>query len=236
MSIQDSHLLRDERAVGVGADPYADAATDAGCSSATPRRGAAHTRTGRPALRASAATIASRRTKVFAPNEPPIGGQTMRTCSSGKPKTPARSSRTLNGVCVPVQTLEPPIVPGGEGGMRLHRRVLSGRRPELVLDHHLRAPRSPPSLTMDDPEAVADVRSLFRAHAEVGGVVVRDLDALVHERRAGERLVDARGRPASSSYSTSMSPSASSAAASLSAATAATGSPAKRARSSASTV
>ncbi len=64
--------------------------------------------TGRPDLRASAATIASRRTNVFAPNEPPIGSQTTRTPSGSIPKMRARSERTLNGVCVPVHTSSRP--------------------------------------------------------------------------------------------------------------------------------
>src|SRR5919108_501917 len=54
--------------------------------------------TGRPALRASAATIASRRTKVLPPKEPPIGSHTTRTSCGATRKTRPRSERTLNGV------------------------------------------------------------------------------------------------------------------------------------------
>ena len=58
--------------------------------------------TGRPALRARAAVTASRRVNVLAPNEPPIGGATTRMRSGSIPKAPARSSRRLKGVWVPV--------------------------------------------------------------------------------------------------------------------------------------
>ena len=64
--------------------------------------------TGAPALRARAATSASSRTKVFAPNEPPIGGAMTRMSSSGTPKQPARSLRTLNGVWVPLHSVRRP--------------------------------------------------------------------------------------------------------------------------------
>ena len=58
--------------------------------------------TGRPALRARQAASASRRVKVFAPKEPPIGGAWIRMRSSGMPNRPARSVRRLKGVWVPV--------------------------------------------------------------------------------------------------------------------------------------
>ena len=48
--------------------------------------------------------MASVRTKVLAPNDPPMGGQMMRTSVSGRPKRPARSWRMLKGVWVPVVT------------------------------------------------------------------------------------------------------------------------------------
>ncbi len=64
--------------------------------------------TGRPALRASAATSASRRTNVFAPNEPPIGGATIRIRPSSIPNSPARSARVLNGVWVPAHSVSRP--------------------------------------------------------------------------------------------------------------------------------
>ena len=64
--------------------------------------------TGRPALRASAATSASSRTNVLAPNEPPIGGATTRTSSGRSPNAPATSARVLNGVCVPVHSVSRP--------------------------------------------------------------------------------------------------------------------------------
>ena len=64
--------------------------------------------TGRPALRASAATSASSRTNVLAPNEPPIGGAITRTSSSGIPNATATSARRLNGVCVPVVRVSRP--------------------------------------------------------------------------------------------------------------------------------
>ena len=79
--------------------------------------------TGLPALRASAATSASRRTNVFAPNEPPIGGAMTRIRSSSMPNSPARSARVLNGVCVPVTISSRPSSQVGERGVRLHRRV-----------------------------------------------------------------------------------------------------------------
>ncbi len=64
--------------------------------------------TGRWALRASAATSASMRTNVLAPNEPPIGGAITRMRSSSMPNVPARSARVLNGVCVPAHTVSRP--------------------------------------------------------------------------------------------------------------------------------
>ena len=64
--------------------------------------------TGRPALRASAATIASVRTNVFAPNEPPIGGAITRTSASSRPNACATSVRRLNGVWVPVVRVSRP--------------------------------------------------------------------------------------------------------------------------------
>ena len=48
------------------------------------------------------------RTNVFAPNEPPIIGTTIRTSSGGSAKRPARSARMLNGVCVPVHSVSLP--------------------------------------------------------------------------------------------------------------------------------
>ena len=64
--------------------------------------------TGRPALRASAATSASSRTNVLAPNEPPIGGAITRTSASSIPNAWAMSARVLNGVCVPVHRVRRP--------------------------------------------------------------------------------------------------------------------------------
>ncbi len=130
-------------------------------------------------------------TNVLAPNEPPIGGQTTRTCSSGRPNTAAMSERTLNGVCVPVQSSSRSPFPAGETGVRLHRRVLGGRRSEGLLDDLVGLLEAALDVAVADAEEVAHVRALLGSQPEVGGVVVRDPVPIVHEDGALERLLEA---------------------------------------------
>ena len=48
----------------------------------------------------------------------------------------------LNGVCVPLHDRQPAVLPLGERGVRLHRRVRGARRPEGLLDDHVGLARS----------------------------------------------------------------------------------------------
>src|SRR3954463_4731561 len=137
--------------------------------------------TGRPALRASAASGASWRTNVLAPNEPPIGAPTMRTRSSSTPNATARSVRRLKRVWVPLPPVRPQVerrlrsrphgepaavVPLRDRGVRLHRDVRGARRAERLLDDHVRLRESRRDGALHEPEAVADVRAGKRAHAD----------------------------------------------------------------------
>ncbi len=61
--------------------------------------------TGRPALRASAATWPSKWKSHLAPNPPPRSGTITRTCDSGIGIVCATPARAAYGTCVDVQTV-----------------------------------------------------------------------------------------------------------------------------------
>ena len=92
--------------------------------------------TGRPALRASAATSASRRTNVLAPNEPPIGGAMMRMSLLVDAEQAGEVGTGVERRLRPAPHGQAAVLPLGQGGVRLHRRVRrAGRAVDLLHDH-----------------------------------------------------------------------------------------------------
>ena len=138
------------------------------------------TLTGRPALRASAATTASVRTNVFAPNEPPIIGATIRTASGSRPNSPARSARRLNGVWVPVQSVSRPSSHSATAACgSIGTCAALGVRNASLTTTSARA-HGGRGVAGDEPEAVADVRA-----RRAGGRRSRPPPAPTRRRRRG---------------------------------------------------
>jgi hypothetical protein len=76
--------------------------------------------------------------------------------------------------------------------VRLHRRVLGGGRTERLFDDHVGVGEAALDVAVPDPEAVADVGPLDRAHLHRGERVVRARRGVVHQRGAlrdrGDRI------------------------------------------------
>ena len=123
--------------------------------------------TGRPALRASAAAIASVRRNVFAPNEPPIGGTDDPHAVRGEPEDARQLLAQVERRLCAREHLEPVAVPAGDARMRLHGRVLRRGRPVRLLDDHVRIGPGRGDVAVAKLEAVAHVRPRLRAHPEV---------------------------------------------------------------------
>ena len=146
--------------------------------------------TGRPALRASAATSASSRTNVLAPNEPPIGGATTRTSSGRSPNAPATSARVLNGVCVPVHSVSRPSSHSASAACgSIGAWAAPGVR-NARLDDHVGGGEPGRGVAVADPEAVADVRAGERADADRDRLAGRLGRVGVQQRRAGRDRLD----------------------------------------------
>ena len=144
--------------------------------------------TGAPARRASAAAMASTRVNVLAPNEPPIGSETTRTSSSPRPERPGELAADVERRLRARPDRQAAVPPLGQAGVRLHRRVLGGRRRPFALDDDLRLVEARLAAAADQPRAVADVRAGERAHPGPGARARRDLldvvDDAARRRRA----------------------------------------------------
>ena len=90
----------------------------------------------------------------------------------------------------PRPELQPLSLPAGKTGVRLHRRVLGGRRSERLLDDLVGLLEAALDVAVADAEEVAHVRALLGSQPEVGGVVVRDPVPIVDEHGALERLLE----------------------------------------------
>ena len=81
--------------------------------------------------------------------------------------------------------LEAPVLPAGEGGVRLHRRVLGAGGAIGLLDHHVGLLEAGVGVTVDEPEAVTDIGAGQRADTDRDGVFCGVAALGVQQRGAG---------------------------------------------------
>jgi hypothetical protein len=80
---------------------------------------------------------------------------------------------------------EPAVLPRGQRGVRLHRRVRRARRAELSLHDHVGVHEAGGDVAVADPEAMAHVRAGQRAHADRDRLAGRLRGGGVQQRRPG---------------------------------------------------
>jgi hypothetical protein len=167
----------------------------------------------------------------LAPNDPPIGGATIRTRSGASPNRPARSARVLNGVCVPAQTVSRPSSHWASAACGS-----IGTCAALGVRNVSSTTRSASA----NPAATSPLTSRKRWHTFVPATGRTPIEtaspagaavSACRSTASGATAATASNTAGSSSYSTSTTAAAARAAARVGAATAATTSPAYRATS-----
>ena len=91
---------------------------------------------------------------------------------------------------------QPAVLPLGDRGVRLDRRVRRAGRPERLLHHDVRLGEAGGDVAVDEAEAVADVRAGQRAHADrdrlAGGLGAVGMQQRGAGRHGVDRVVDGR--------------------------------------------
>src|SRR6266446_10320999 len=77
---------------------------------------------------------------------------------------------------------KPTSLPTSYRSVRFHRRMLCASRSKRLFDNDICVLETFIYITMPDAKAMADIRALLRAHAEVGSIIVRDIMMFMDKR------------------------------------------------------